>query len=118
MSKNTAEIRVGRLLEITVGGFDNMQDIHDHYERLVAAFAKVPASSKVVIAADWRKCKNIAPNAQHGVGSILRDFNSQIDRSSMLASPTSPQAVLQYLELIRKGGHTSRRLYLSRDEAL
>jgi hypothetical protein len=105
-------------MEIRVGaGYNSMTDVRAMYEQMLAAFNSVP-NTNVVIAADWRGCQQIAPSAMHGVGSILKDFNNHIERSAVLAAPTASVSVTQFLDVIRKGGHPARRLYLDPKEMM
>ena len=106
---NSCEIREGRLLEIRVDpGYQTMEDVNGMYRDLMKVLGK---HSKVVIVADWRRCKLITEKALHGVGSILKDFNSQIERSGIIASSSSPKEVRQFLELVRQSGHKERQVF-------
>jgi hypothetical protein len=109
---NTCEIRVGRLMEIRLlHGYNTLADVETMRERISQAFATLPASQSVVIAADWRYCRLMGAEASDHVGKMIGSFNARIERSGTVTSPDSPVAVLQFLRVIRESKHPGRKLF-------
>ena len=114
MGTNTCDINVGRLLEIRVAhGFKTVGDVARQYARLQEVFREVPETQQVVIAADWRRCPLMSPDAAVAMRKVLTDFNQRIERSAILGYEDSPMTVLQFFRVIREGAHPERKLFTS-----
>jgi hypothetical protein len=115
LSSNTVEIRVGRLMEITVReGFRSVEDVDKQRVLITAALRTLANDQRVVIAADWRECELMTQPAANALGPMIGQFNERIERSAILGSPGSPIAVLQFLRVVRESRHPARRVFEDR----
>ena len=110
MSTNTVEIRVGRLMEITVReGFRSVDDVETQRLLISEALARLPDDKAVVIAADWRACQQMAQPAASALGAMIAAFNARIERSAILGAQEAPLAVLQVFRVASETRHPRRR---------
>ena len=115
MSSNTVVIRVGRLMEVSASdGFRTVEDVEHERARIAAVLDPLPKGQRVVIAADWRACQVMSQPAANALSQMLGNFNPRVERSALLASPTSPVAVLQFLRVVRESRHPARRVFEDR----
>ena len=91
-----------------------MEDVEQQRARITAALDTIPKDQLIVIAADWRQCQLMSQPAANALGLMIGDFNTRIERSAILGSPTSPGAVLQFLRVVRESRHPARRVYEER----
>jgi hypothetical protein len=112
---NTAAIEVGRLVEVRLSvGFRNVEFVSQIFADMDAAIEKLPASAKLVVAADWRFCRVMSSEAGEALVSNLARYNPRIERSAALASENSPSALLQFNRVVRSGANPDRRLFTDR----
>src|SRR5688572_26694864 len=117
MQSNSCAIRVGRLMEIRVGrGYNSAEDVDEMIRAIAGTLVKVPAGTRVVIAADWRNASLLSPAAAARAHVMLTGVNDRIERSAILASDRSPTAVLQFVRLVIEAEHPSRRVFYRADE--
>jgi hypothetical protein len=117
MPRNTAEVRVGRLLEVRVdAGYRTTSDVDALFEKIGEEIAKPSSSERYVAVVDWRRCQVMSPGAAERVIQRIALTNPRTERSSALASQSSPVAVLQFVRLIRSANHPDRKLFFDADE--
>lgn len=108
---NTAEIHVGRLLEIRVAdGYRSVADV-DALFAAIAAAIQGKFCEQFVLVADWRSCTLMSSEAAQRALERMTRNNRFIERSAILSSPRSPTAVLQFLRVVRESNHEKRRLF-------
>jgi hypothetical protein len=109
---NTAEIVVGRLLEIRVdAGYRSPQDVELVARAIQRELVRLPLALRVVTVVDWRRCPVMHEDATTRLIENLRTGNPRLERSAALASQKSSVAVLQFLRLVREGSNVERRLF-------
>lgn len=112
MPKNTAEIRVGRLLEIRVAkGYETVGDVDDMISMIKTAVSHLPPQTKHVTFADWRACKVMLPDAVERAHQMLVGTNPRTERSAILVSRDSPTAIMQFFRLVQEAEHPHRRIF-------
>lgn len=117
MGKNTCERNVGRLLEIRLGkGYETVADVDAMIMMIGGAVAQMPAGTKHVTAADWRRCSLMSADAAERALAMLVGTNPRTERSAILYSNDSPTAVLQIIRLLGSAGHPNRRLFSNANE--
>jgi hypothetical protein len=116
---NTAQIKVGRLLEIRLAaGFRTAADVDAHFDNIDRTLATVPPGQQHVTVADWRLCPVMSPEAAQRLSSRIARLNARTERSAALASQDAPVAVLQFVRVIREAGLPDRKLFFKEDELL
>ena len=116
---NTANLKVGRLLEIRVAaGFRTTADVDAHFDSIDRSLESVPPGLRHVTVADWRLCPVMSPEAAQRLTERIADNNARTERSAALASQAAPVAVLQFVRVIREAGLPDRKLFDSEDELL
>lgn len=60
---NTAAIRVGRLLEIRLLSYQRVADVAAVFDAIGAELARVPSSTQIVTATDFRHCPVMSSDA-------------------------------------------------------
>jgi hypothetical protein len=114
--ENTAVVRVGRLMEIRVrAGYRTVDDVDRLFNAIADEVTRLPASTQVVVVADWRACPLMSEEAAESVLVRMTRNNPRAERSAVLASRTSPVAVLQFLRLVKQSQHPDRKLFYDRD---
>jgi hypothetical protein len=117
MPSNTAQVLVGRLLEVRVAaGFRSVADVDALFVEIGRQIAGVRAGQRHVTVVDWRLCPLMAPEAAQRLASRIATKNDTTLRSGALASPNSPTAVLQFVRVIRDAGNPDRKLFEDADE--
>ena len=112
MDKNTAEIRVGRLLEVRIdAGYRTVDDVDHLFGVIAAAVSKLPAEAKHVTLVDWRRCPIMAPDCAAYVVQKMVSVNARTDRSATVAPVDAPMNVLQFTRLIRDSSNPNRQLF-------
>ena len=112
MIANTCEVRVGRLMEITVdAGYGSAADVDAMIAMIGARFASLPPAATAVIAADWRGVHLMAPETSERAHAMLTARNPRIERSAILVSSLSSIELLQFIRIVREGQHPSRRIF-------
>jgi hypothetical protein len=116
MSKNTAEIRVGRLLEVRLdAGYHSLREVDDLVDLFFSAVWALPAETKHVTVVDWRLCPIMSPDCATYVGEKMVVVNSRTERSASIVPRDAPLNVLQFTRLIRDARNPMRRPF--RDDA-
>jgi hypothetical protein len=114
MVKNTAEIRVGRLVEVRISeGYRTAEDVDRLSDAMVAAVATLPAGQKHVTVADWMRCSLMTPVAVGRLTERMVATNARTERSALLAVTDLPVAVMQFLRVVRQAALPDRRLFFS-----
>jgi hypothetical protein len=112
MRKNSAEVRVGRLLEVRVdAGYRSADDVDALFDMLAAAVKTLPTGSKHVTIVDWRLCPIMSPETATYVTRRMVAVNETTERSATVAPVDAPTTVLQFARLIRASNHPFRRLF-------
>ena len=116
MAENTAEIRVGRLLEIRANaGYRNAEDVDALFDLVDKEVAKLPRSVAIVTVADWRRLPIMSTPASDRLLQRIALLNDRTDRSSALAKTDAPSAVLQFMRLIREARLPDRKMFFEPD---
>jgi hypothetical protein len=116
MSKNTASITVGRLLEVRAdAGYRTPADVDAIFEAIGREVKKLPPNEHHVTVVDWRRCPLMDPEAAEHMLKKIASVNANTRRSAALASDNSPVAVLQFVRLIRNANLPDRKLFLHSD---
>jgi hypothetical protein len=111
-TKNSCQILEGRLMQIDVAnGYRTVQDIDDMIAMIGATLSRVPAETRVIIAADWRPCKLFTPEVADRALKLLTVVNARIERSGILHRDDSSTSVLQVMRLIRESKFEHRRIF-------
>jgi hypothetical protein len=119
MATNTAEIRVGRLLEVRIAaGYRTVEDVDQLFDTLAAAVARLPDGQRHVTVADWTHCPVMTPTAATRLRERIAGTNARTERSAVLAVTDLPIAVMQFLRVIREAALPDRRLFFSSTEML
>ena len=114
---NTAEVRVGRLLEIRVGaGYRSVADVDAMFEQIGRAMAGRP--HRFVVVADLRTCPVMSSVAAARVVELMTRNNPRGERSTALVSTSSPTAALQLIRLIRESQNENRLTFEDADELI
>ena len=117
MPGNTAQIQVGRLLEIRAGaGYRSVDEVRDLFHRIGQAVAKLPPGSKHVTVVDWRKCPIMEPAAAEFLVKQMTSVNPGTLRSAAIARQDAPLHVLQFVRVIRDAGFSDRTLFFAEAE--
>jgi hypothetical protein len=117
MTGNTADIRVGRLLEVRIAaGYRTVEDVDRLFDMLEAAVGRLPPGQRHVTVADWTRCLVMTPMAARRLGERMAGVNASTERSAVLAVPDMPTAVVQFLRVIREAALPDRRLFFSATE--
>lgn len=115
--ENSCYVRIGRLMEIDVAaGYHSVADVDSMSAMMQAALAKIPSSTKLVIAADWRACKVLSPAVAERVTEMLISVNSRIERAGILHSASQATSTMQILRLVHDAHSTDRRVFKSVQE--
>ena len=117
MPKNTASMKVGRLLEVrAAAGYRTPADVDAIFGEIGAALGRLPAGAEHVTVVDWRQCPLMAPEAAQHMLRMIASVNANTLRSAALASDSSPTAVLQFVRVIRDANLPDRKLFVRSDE--
>ena len=117
MSKNTASLSVGRLLEVRAdAGYRTPADVDAIFAAIGREVAKLPPDAHHVTVVDWRHCPLMSPEAAEHMLKKIAGVNSNTERSAALASDNAPVAVLQFVRLIRDANLPDRKLFVHSDE--
>jgi hypothetical protein len=119
VSRNVAEIRVGRLLEIrAAAGYRTIADVDQLFGALHQEMQKLPSGVRVVTAVDWRFCPLMSPEAAQRIGQLIAANNERTERSAALADRNAALPVLQFLRVVREADHPERRLFFNQVELI
>jgi hypothetical protein len=119
MLANTAEVRVGRLLEVNVRvGYRTVSDVDTLFDEIDREVTKIPPSQRIVTCADWRFCPVMAPETSARLAKRIERYNSRTERSVAVVRPDSPTAVMQFARLIREANFPDRKAFLSVQSAI
>src|SRR4051812_16193298 len=119
MASNTAQIRVGRLLEVRIAaGYPTPEDVDQLFDALASEVGKLPSGQRHVTVADWTHCPVMTPTAAARLRERMAGTNSLTERSAVLAVTDLPIAVTQFLRIIREAALPDRRLFFSSTELI
>jgi len=117
MSKNTANLSVGRLLEVRAdAGYRTASDVDAIFEAIGREVSKLPPNAPHITVVDWRHCPLMSPEAAEHMLKKIAGINSNTLRSAALASDSAPLAVLQFVRLIRDAKLPDRKLFTNPNE--
>ena len=117
MARNTAEIRVGRLLEVrATAGYRTASDVDLLFDTLGREMRKVQSGVRVLTVVDWRFCPLMSPEGAQRIGQRIAANNERTERSAALVSRDAPLSVLQFLRVIREADLPDRKLFFSQIE--
>ncbi len=117
MGSNTAQIRVGRLLEIrAAAGYRTKADVDALFGQVGRELAKLGPTERHVTIVDWRVCPVMAPEAADYMTKAIQGTNAGTERSAAIANEDAPIAVLQFVRLIRDARLPDRKLFIHVDE--
>jgi hypothetical protein len=112
MGRNTAEIHVGRLLEVRIdAGYRTIPDVDALFTMLTAAVKTLPPETRHVAIVDWRRCPIMSPDCAAHLLQNMVSVNERTDRSATVAPNDAPTSVLQFARLIRDSNHPHRRMF-------
>jgi len=94
-------------------GFVSEADIDAQIMRVKSAMATVPADTRVVVAADWRRVPVMSERVAARAVNLLTTTSDRIERSGILAMPDSPTALMQFFRIVRESEHPSRKVVTS-----
>ncbi len=116
-AKNTCRVVEGRLLEIDVAnGYQKVSDVDEMIAMIRAAVAMVPEPTRLVIAADWRKCRLFGEDVAARATQMLIGSAERIERSAILHGTDHATAVLQVFRLVKEASQTHRQLFTDMQE--
>jgi len=119
MGKNTAEVRVGRLLEVRIdAGYRTVDEVDALFAALANAVRALPKDAKHVTIVDWRRCPIMAPDCAAYVVQHMVAVNARTERSATVASVEAPTNVLQFTRLIRDSNNPMRQLFNDAESAV
>jgi hypothetical protein len=119
MRTNSAEIRVGRLLEVRVGkGYTCTGDVDDMISMIRTAVGRLPPDVKHVTFADWRACRVMLPEAVDRAQQMLVGTNPRTERSAIVISRDSPTAVMQFFRVVLQAENPNRKIFDNAAEAI
>lgn len=108
---NVAELRVGRLVEVSVdSAYRTADDVHAVFAA-IAQIAQRVQSKKIVLVADWRRCPIMSEAASKAFADLMRKNNDRVERSAALVGSESPSAMLQFVRMVREADNLNRRLF-------
>jgi hypothetical protein len=109
---NRCEIVVGRLLEIDVrAGYRTTADVDEMIRNIKQQFGTVAEPTRIVIAADWRRCRVLTPDVSERVTQMLVSTNARVERSAILHDSTQATSILQIMRLVREAEFAHRRVF-------
>ena len=115
--RNTCKIHAGRLLEIRVGaGYRTVADVDEMIAMIGAEFARTPEPTRILIAADWRRCRVFTPDVAQRATEMLTRTNPRVERSTILHDPGQATSVLQVMRLAREAQLPYRRVFTDAQE--
>lgn len=116
MSSNTAERKVGRLVEVAVdAGYQLPTDVDAVFDVIETLTTE---GQHHITVADWRRCTVMSPQASDRLRQRLASNNRHVLRSAGLASPSSAGAVLQLLRVVREAALPDRKMFLEPGELI
>jgi hypothetical protein len=119
VARNTAEIRVGRLLEVrATAGYRTASNVDLLFDALDQEIRKMPSRVRVVTAVDWRFCPLMSPEAAQHIGKRMAANNERMERCGALVNRDAPLSVLQFLRVVREADHPDRKLFFDQIECV
>ena len=110
---NSAKIVVGRLLEIAIPeGYKTVADVDAMIGQLQTVAARLPASLRVVIVADWRQCLVFSSQVAERIPALFGAI-PRIERSAILHLDDHATSVMQILRLIQEARFPDRQVFTS-----
>jgi hypothetical protein len=107
---HSIEIRAGRLLEVSLGGTLDVEEVAELMDALDAAIGKA-TFVPVIVVSDWRWLPLMSHEASEQLLTRIKRANPRIARAAALASSDSPVTSLQFARLLQATNHASRRLF-------
>jgi hypothetical protein len=115
-------LNIGRLLEIrVVSEYRTAEDVDQVFGQIARVLAEnlpprpgEPVPLHVTVA-DWRKCPFMSAEAAARMGQGMAKNNPTLLRSATLATQGSPFAEMQFMRIMREGGHEGRRVFFEEE---
>jgi hypothetical protein len=116
-AKNTCRVVEGRLLEIDVAkGYEQVSDVDEMIVMIRSAVALVPEPTRLIIVADWRKCRLFSEQVATRAVAMLTGSAERIERSAILHGTDHATSLLQVFRLVKEASQTHRQLFTDRRE--
>jgi hypothetical protein len=117
MLGNSANLRVGRLLEVRAdAGYRTAAEVEAIFVAIGRELRKLTPGTSHVAVVDWRRCPVMSPEAADAMLRHISRTNADTFRSAALAREGAPVAVLQFVRLIRDANMLERKLFLDGEE--
>jgi hypothetical protein len=117
MDRNTAEIHVGRLLEIRLdAGYRTLEDVDALCDQLSEAVRAL--QSKHVTVIDWRRCPFMSDECAKYVGTKMAWVNARTERTATIVTADLPANVIQLFRLIKEAKNPMRQLFDDEADAI
>lgn len=111
----SAQIRVGRLIELSVNAPFEIDDLNRLTEQMRTVVQGSPV--KVVACSDFRRATVLTQDVVEGLIDLMRNDNANVERSGLLVS-TSAVFSMQMERIIRNAGNPNRRSFRAPAEAV
>lgn len=99
-------------MEIDVAdGYKTVADVETMIGMIGAGLARLPAKTRVVIAADWRPCTVFTPDVADRAVKMLTFANPRVERSAILHRADHATSILQVFRLVKESHFEGRRLF-------
>jgi hypothetical protein len=109
---NRCQVVVGRLLEIDVrAGYRTTADVDEMIQNIKQQFGTIAEPTRIVIAADWRRCRVLTPEVSERVTQMLVGTNTRLERSAILHDSTQATSILQVMRIVREANFPNRRVF-------
>jgi hypothetical protein len=109
---NSANIHIGRLLEIRIDtAYRTAADVDAMFARILAECKKCADDVRFAVVVDWRRCPIMSSEASERHLYWLTRRNPRVERSATLALQDAPSAMLQFLRLVRESQNENRRVF-------
>lgn len=117
MAQNTCERRVGRLVEVRLGGgFGTIQEIEAAAELVASRARELPSGTRYVLVADWREVKLLSQEVCLQATHMFTSYNPSTERAALLANTDSPTALWQLRRLVAAAQNDRRQVFASPSE--
>lgn len=111
---SSCTVTVGRLMEIRIAAaFNTEADVDAQIARFRAAMGTVPADTRVVIVADWRRLPLMSGDVSARAVDLLTTTSERVERSGILCAADSATARMQFVRLVREAEHPDRKVFTS-----
>jgi hypothetical protein len=110
--RNTAAIRVGRLMEVRVdAGYRTVANVDELFDAIDHELVRLPPIWKIVTIADWRRIPVMSPQAAERLRQRMASLNPRTIRSAALIDGRAPTTVLQFMRVVRAANLSDRKIF-------